>query len=321
MRNIEGDGMAQNFSTIMDFAIKRCEGIYVDDGALKNMFHLIYPFTTENISGYISEFDLQDKSLLTVGSSGDQVINAILKACKDISVLDVNPYTKFYYYLKVASILSLDLDEFMRFLRFKDYPKVFKNNKDVFSKDLYNKVKLTLRLLDYETYLFWDELFCTFSSIDIRNNLFSLDENRTYVILGCNPYLQSSLLYAETKKKIKNIRPNFLVGDLFNLDLQGKYDNIWLSNIGTYHSRHLVKIMTDKLVNLLNIDGKLLISYLYKTTIDTKYEEGWEKIYDLDKIFNMLKEYSPILKSFIGVDGIKFNDQTIKDSILVYRKH
>ena len=39
-------------------------------------FKLIYKFTTENISGYIKEFDFKNKSLLTVGSSGDQVINA-----------------------------------------------------------------------------------------------------------------------------------------------------------------------------------------------------------------------------------------------------
>ena len=34
-------------------------------------FKLIYKFTTENISGYIKEFDFKKKSLLTVGSSVD----------------------------------------------------------------------------------------------------------------------------------------------------------------------------------------------------------------------------------------------------------
>ena len=129
--------MNESFSVIMSNAIDRCKYIKVEDGMLQK----IYPFTTENISGYIDKFNLKDKSLLTVGSSGDQVINAILKGCKDITLLDINPYTKFYYYLKVASILTLNLDEFMAFLRYKDYPEVFVDNKNVFNIETWNKVK------------------------------------------------------------------------------------------------------------------------------------------------------------------------------------
>ena len=89
-------------------AIKRCENIFVDD----KEFDQIYPFTTENIAGYIDYFDLKDKSLLTVGSSGDQVFNAALKDVKTVTLLDINSYTKYYYYLKEASILELSMSEF-----------------------------------------------------------------------------------------------------------------------------------------------------------------------------------------------------------------
>lgn len=206
----------------------------------------------------------------------------------------------------------------MLFLRFKDYHNVFKFNKYVFNKELYNKVKSTLRLLDYESYLFWDELFNTFKPIDIRNNLFSSDEDRTNVILGCNPYLT---YYEKTRDKIQKIFPHFITGDLFKIDLIRNYDNIWLSNIGTYLSRQFVKIMTDKLAKSLTPNGNLLISYLYQITANTKYEDGWCLIYDLEKIFDILKEYNPNLISFIGVKGLKFQDLNIKDSILVYKKH
>lgn len=70
----------------------------------------------------------------------------------------------------------------------------------------------------------------------------------------------------------------------------------------------------------LNINGRLLISYLYKTTIDTKYEDDWSPIYYLEKTFNILNEYDPQLISFIGVDGFKFKKDDMKDSVLVYRK-
>ncbi len=314
--------MSQDFSKIMDCAIKRCEGkIDVEDGAQENCFYQIYPFTTENISGYINQFYLKNKSILTVGSSGDQAINAILYGCQNISILDVNPYAKFYYYLKIASIINLELEEFMMFLRFKDYPNVFKDNNFVFNKKLYNKVKLTLRLLDYESYLFWDDLFNSFKSIDIRNRLFSLDENRTNVISDCNPYLKNLTSYKKTRDKIQKVFPHFITGNLFKIDLMRNYDNIWLSNIGTYLPRHFIKIMTDKLAGSLNQNGNLLISYLYQTTANTKYEDGWSLIYDLEKTFNILREYNPNLVSFIGVDGLKFQDSNIKDSILVYRKN
>lgn len=312
--------MKQDFNKIMEYAIKRCEGIYVDDGAGKNSFYLIYPFTTENISGYIEEFDLKNKSLLTVGSSGDQAINAILNDCKDISVLDINPYSKFYYYLKIASILSLDIDKYLEFLRYKNYPNVFKYNKNIFNKDSYNKLKPTLRLLDYESYLFWDELFNSFKHIDIRDNLFSNDEDRTSVISACNPYLQSKSLYEITKSKVKRVEPKFIIGDLFKTDLQRKYDNIWLSNIGAYLPKRQVKVMIDKMDNLLNTDGKMLISYLYETTIDTKYKNNWSPIYDLQKTFNILRIYNPSLISFTGVNGLKFQDDNMKDSALIYKK-
>lgn len=312
--------MEENFNIVLDNAIKRCEGLVIYDKAFNKGFSQIYPFATENISGYIDKFDLKDKSLLTVGSSDDQVINAILYGCKKISVLDINPYTKFYYYLKIASILDLNLHEFMTFLRFKRYPSTFKDNKNVFNRQLYNKIKTTLRNLDYESYLFWDELFQSFNPIDIRNNLFSLDEDHNRIITKSNPYLQNQDSYELVRNKLKTISPTFIIEDLFKVELQEKYDNIWLSNIGTYLSRHFVKIMTDKLSKSLNNNGQLLISYLYKTTKDTKYHDDWSPIYDLEKVFSLLKEYNPNLISFIGVDGLKFEDSDSKDAILVYRK-
>ena len=86
-------------------------------------FRAVYPFTTENISGYIDEFDLKDKSLLTVGSSSDQVINAAFKGCRDITVLDKSVFAKEYFYLKKAAILKLNQEELFKFLCYYGYPK------------------------------------------------------------------------------------------------------------------------------------------------------------------------------------------------------
>jgi len=77
-----------------------------------NIYNRIYSFTNENVAGYIDYFDLKNKSLLTVGSSGDQVINAFYKGCRDITLIDVNPFAKYYINLKIAAVISLTYQEF-----------------------------------------------------------------------------------------------------------------------------------------------------------------------------------------------------------------
>ena len=87
-----------NNKEILSLAIKRCGNDYIQEW---NHFYNIYPFTTENISGYIDNFNLNGKSLLTVGSSGDQIFNAVLMGINDVTQVDINPFAKYYYYLKM----------------------------------------------------------------------------------------------------------------------------------------------------------------------------------------------------------------------------
>jgi hypothetical protein len=305
----------------MNNAIKRCEGIIIEDKSFKfkKGFQQIYPFTNENISGYIDYFDVQNKNIMTVGSSLDQTLNAILYNCQDITVLDINSYTKFYYYLKMSTILVLTLEEYLNFFCYKDYPRVFKDNKEVFNLEIYNKIKSTLRLLDYESYFFWDELFQTFNPLTIRKKLFSSDECRTSVITDINPYLKNIDNFEKLKKKLTKVDINFINDDLFQVELKKKYDNIWLSNVGCYLSLEELKILIDKVDKYLNENGTLLISYLYDTTIETRYQSDWAPIYNLSETLSKLEEYHPILETFIGVNGIKLNTN-INDSVLIYKK-
>ena len=312
--------MSKELEEALYTAKERCEGNIIIDEASMNGFEEIYPFTTENIAGYIDYFDLQDKSLLTVGSSGDQIINAAFKGAKDITLLDINPYAKYYYYLKTAGILELNLTDFNEFFRYNDYPKVFKYNKKVFDKASYKKLKSTLKSLDNDSYLFWDELFDMYQPDHIRFSLFSNDEYGTSVLGKSNLYLQSENTYDEAKTKLKELRPEFINEDIFKSNLTKNYDNIWLSNIACYLYQDKIKGMTDKFADKLAVDGKLLISYLYSIDMNTEYDDDWSPIYDLKNDLELLKEYSPIFHFFKGVNGIKHNDDDIKDSVLIYQK-
>lgn len=302
------------FQEILNRAMRQCHETY------SSLFDYIYPFTTENISGYINEFTLENRSLLTVGSSSDQVLNAILYGCENVTLLDINPYTKFYYYLKVACILTLNKEEYLEFLRYYNYPKVFKDNKNCFNIEIFNKIKSTLLILDYESYLFWCELFKNFSPLEIRKNLFSTDEDRTDIIVNSNPYLINEQAYKTLRKKLENVEPNFMTTNLLKDEVIGHFDNIWLSNIPQYLTTLEIKHLADNTINALKHNGLMLISYLYQTTINTPYNKDWEPIYNLPQILNLLKEYNPYLSSFLGVKGLKFKDEKIKDSIILCRK-
>ena len=128
-----------NFETNLFKANSICEGNY----NYCTNFSRIYTFTTENISGYLKYFDLKDKTLLTVGSSGDQILNAYFYGARDITLYDINPYAKYYIYLKVAAILSLDYKEFQYFF-FKyglnEYGNKEYNNKKMFLKETFNNL-------------------------------------------------------------------------------------------------------------------------------------------------------------------------------------
>ena len=174
-----------------------CEGKFL----YTTEFSKIYSFTTENISGYIDYFDFNNKSLLTIGSSGDQVLNAFYNGARDITLFDINEYAKFYVYLKIAAIMSLSYKEFKAFF-FRQGVTPFIRNQHMFSPDLYNKIKDNLRLLDYESFLFFDELFTLYEPTDIRERLFDDDEDRNKVIKGFNNYLKDEESYKALVEKL-----------------------------------------------------------------------------------------------------------------------
>lgn len=72
----------------------------------KKAYQEIYPFTTENIQGYMKNLDMEGKTVLTVGSSLDQAYNALALGAKKVKVLDLNKNTKKYCEMKTKLILT-----------------------------------------------------------------------------------------------------------------------------------------------------------------------------------------------------------------------
>ena len=293
------------------------------DGSFRYIseFSKIYPFTTENIAGYIDYFDFDDKSLLTVGSSGDQILNAFYNGARDITLFDINEYAKYYVYLKIAAILSLSYKEFKAFF-FRHGLTPFVRNHHMFSPELYEKIKGNLRLLDYESFLFFDELFSLYEPTKIRERMFDDDEDRNVVIKGMNKYLKDEESYNKLQAIIRKISFRYINGNIFEEDVNGKFDNIFLSNLCTIANLEQLKSLLQKLDrNNLNSGGSIQLGYLWNASFDSEeYKADWKEIYKMPIAKDYLKDFITEAHQIPGPRDILWDDPTKKDLVLIYRK-
>ena len=307
-----------DFETNLYKASSICDGKFV----FSTRYSKIYTFTTENIDGYMKYFDLNNKSLLTVGSSGDQILNSFYSGARDISLFDINEYAKYYVYLKISAILSLSYTEFKLFF-FKYGVSPFKRNAYMFSKEIFNKIKDNLRIFDYESYLFFDELFSLYNANDIRDRLFDDDEDRNIVIKGFNKYLKDEGSYNRLKSIIKKISFKYIHGNIFEDNIHGKFDNIFLSNLCTVASLESLKKLLEKIdKNNLNNEGSILLGYLWDTSFhDENYKDDWKDIYKMPIVKENLKEYITETYDIRGSSNILWEDDKKSDLVLIYRKN
>ncbi len=273
-------------------------------------FDTIYNFTTENVAGYMDKFDLKDKSLLTVGSSSDQVFNAFYCGCKDITLIDINPYIKEYFHLKKAAIITLDYDEFFKFMSIQG-DKNF--NFKALNKRTYRIVAENIDDLDSKK--FWDEILGGHNKQIVKLKLFSFDTMSNAEIKAQNNYLRTAEDYNKIRGTVKNLKPKFIVEDIYEYQLDKKYDNIFLSNIADYYDVDATHRLYRRLQeNNLNENGKILASYLYRTNKDTPYEDKYCKIYNLAKTLKLFDD--------VEIETVKSNDNDDPrdDSILTHKR-
>ena len=308
-----------------NFDIKLFKASSICDGNFKYLeeFFRMYSFTTENISDYMKYFDFNNKSLLTVGSSGDQVLNTFYEGARDITLFDINPFAKYYVYLKIAGILTLTYEQFKLFFC-KYYETPFSKNKLMFNKRIFdNKIKDTLRLFDYESYLFFDELFSLYDGEIIRSRLFDDDEDRIAVIKGFNNYLKDEDSYNKMKSIIKKICFNYINGDIFTDEINGKFDNIFLSNLCTVVGIDKLKELLEKLdFNNLNSNGSILLGYLWNASFENDFfKSDWKDIYRMPVVKEKLKDFITETHDIRGGRDILWKDSSKSDLVLIYRKN
>jgi hypothetical protein len=292
-------------------ALQECGGIWCYN--IDNKFKYLYPFTTENIAGYINQFDLKDKTFLTVGSSGDQVLNAILHNCKDISVIDLCPFAKEYFYLKKAAVEVFNRKDYLKFFCYSKYDKRYNNN-NALCKYEYNKIREVLDTYDQEVAYFWNTLYNRYKGLKIRKRLFSFDETEVKFLSSLNEYLVSDIAYQNLRNKISNSCVNFEVDNLFYFNSDKTYDYINLSNVIDYCSFELFGKLINQLIDHLNVEGTLLIAYLY--LVDGNSISNQLRMEKLKIILPDDVQYF----NFRSVSGIRLGKFDSHDSVVTYKK-
>lgn len=297
---------------------------------LTNQFTRIYPFTTENIKGYLEQYDLTDQKVLTVGASGDHILNLILLGATKIDYFDINPFTEFFVELKIAAVKALEYVEFLQYFCADDWDKI-----DCFNSRAYRKISPHLK---GDTRTFWDSLYLEFTGRKIRfSNLFSRDESPSRILADINPYLEKEKYYQLKKQLLQNqYQLHFYEENLKDLPrkLKKSYDKILLSNIGKnlYYmyngdieldsTEFYLKEFQNNIFKLSShvVDGGIIfVVYLYHTKKDDVIENKYYIVYDTYAREKYFPTTQYQLVDFMGVGNFKYNNQE-KDSVLIYQK-
>lgn len=281
---------------------------------LENNFCWLYPFTNENINGYYSEIDFLNKDLLTVTSSGDHILNAILLGAKNICGFDINPLAKYYAELKIAGIKALTLDEFIMFF----YAKYRYNSKKMYlNKDIY--LKKLRKFLNIEYKDFWDYFFNNYNMKQINKSyLFTDDYLNLKGLLNVNLYLNLTNYY-KLKELLKNNNVTYVDMNLSNLkSLNRKFDIIVLSNIPTFlediYAKNSLKCLKKLLESLGKEDSKVVVNYFYNNLL---YNYDDNIMYDRKKVSNYFNSEDYEYITFESSDSLSLN-KTLR--ILGYRE-
>jgi len=219
-------------------------------------FNSIYPFTTENIAGYMSDLDLSDKKIITVTGSSDHIINIVLKGAKEITTFDINPLNKYYMDLKLSAIRELSYEDFLEVF-------LYSTNKTL-NYDFISKLEM-----DQESKIFWlnELLLYNNSGLTLRNSkLFNTKYFNPKSKLWQNLYLNKKD-YEIVKRRLEEVKIEFINSSLQELKLTGTYDYMFLSNISDYinimYKNNCLSNYKDLIYSFLPNVNEIYFAYLY----------------------------------------------------------
>ena len=237
-------------------------------------YQKVYKDTNENIGGYMSILNIQDKSsALSVLASGDHIFNLAYYGIKDMMTFDTNKLTQYYALgLKRAAILAFPYHKYLEFMRTI-------TRSDISLEQLNALIGLLFPFMDETMKIYWQELidynYHLQKNINNPLNLFQMlliniaDEEIT---IKKNLYLKSEIDYEKARLNLAKANIYFRWCDCLYLDkkIPGQYDLLFLSNIPDYfyktygHNWKYSKLLKyeKRLEQVMNDGGLAALAYL-----------------------------------------------------------
>ncbi len=221
-----------------------------------------YLWTNENMYLYDDE-DLSDKKILTVTSSGDHALNAVLNGAKKIDSFDINLYSKYISALKIAMIKKYDYIAFLYRVNWIENIGGLNFNAE---KNMAEELK---EYLTYDEYMFWK----TEEYLRINNKINFYDIVNTNLYRNLNRY-NNLCSYKKLRKMLGDVSisySNFDIKDISD-NVNQKYDEIYVSNILEFFlsSDKEYKEVMRSLDGILNKKGKIH-GYDFNRNMNAKY--------------------------------------------------
>lgn len=268
-------------------------------------FNSIYPFTSENIAGYMKDLDLTDKKVITVTGSTDHILNAVLQGATEITTFDINPLTKPYMDLKISALKNLSYEDFIKLLLFES--NMILDYRIISSLDMYDESKI-----------FWLEQLSKFNNNgnELRNSsLFNLKYFNPYSKLWQNLYLEKNR-YNLLKQQLKDAKITFINTSLKDLKIDENFDYMFLSNISDYLNLMYNSDALRKYRDLLNEFQERVNTIYFAYLYDIGNSNPRTEIDDLRKVKEIFFNFQQVeFKS-----ALEGSSQDKKDGVLILKR-
>lgn len=246
----------------------------------------MYVFTTENLVDYIKKLKPENKNVLTITGSGDQLINLALMGTRKIDNFDVNQNAYFITQLKLAALQALSYEEFLDFFCLYDgeeisnagtvyFQKKIGENDCAFSFKTYLQIK---PYLDETSAFFWNLIYEDFQFDGKKLATSSLFYSGTrYNALKNNAYLRDEESYLKARNMINNVQINYIECNLLEVHkLSDIYDIMLFSNVYDYLIDEWYNVISEEdFVDYIESQASQRLSE--NGTIAVAYQYGYKK--------------------------------------------
>ncbi len=234
----------------------------------------IYIASTENVRDLMKLYKNYE-SVLTVGSTGAQGLEAVLNGARKIDLFDINELQRLYFEYMLTAIIILDYETFIKYFTIKTYKSSSERTlfKDLLSEELYDKV---VKYLPKDVETFYTPLYDYFDSVDlILSDLYCSDYTLLLSYLKKYISFYNEDEYYKLQRILRNEQCIISYKTLSITEVlkqyNGKYDLIMLSNVLQFYDQienlntiQLVEDFINNLSNLLTEDGVIEVSYLFE---------------------------------------------------------